>query len=482
MLVALAVILLAWAAARARTPAYTASSTLLVLGSDEYASRPSSLSPQAAPPAVLMSRDAILSSEMSILGSQPVIRSVVQAIGVEKLYPEFTQESSPGLFEWFLAPAQAGTPLEAAVHRFASKLQLKPDRSGSTIEVAFSHPQPRLAAEAVNSLVAQYQSRRQTIYSSSESQFVEATVVQAGERLDRLSRELADFQASNGISNFEVQMDLLLRRLADQTAMLQATQTEAAEVDKRLASLRQQVQSTPREIVQYQDTESDRRVQTMRDALADLRRQESELLQTYTEGSERVSNIRGQIRTMEQEIAIGSTVSRPTSVRRGINEVRTAIELDLVRATSQANAIHQRRQELAGQVKAIRSDIQSLQGKRSSLEDLSRRKSLAEQDFVGATRALQERRNMEDFDARRAASVRTIEAADIPRRPDRDRLVILVAGACLGLLGAAASAVLLHRFRPTYLDNKALEDDTRLPVLASIAELRKPLPVLTQGA
>ncbi len=479
--VAIAVLLVAWAIALLRPPAYTAAARLLVLGSDEYASRPATLSPQAAPPAALLTRDAILSAEMSILTSQPVIRSTVEAIGVAQLYPDLAQPAS-GFLGRLLSSGQAAAPVDRAVRRFAAKLQLKPDRSGSTIEVAFTHPQPQRAAEAVNRLLAQYQARRLAIYGSAESPVVEAAVQQSREQLDGLSRQLSEFESRNGISKFEIQMDLLLRRLAEHSGMLQAAQAESAEVDKRLASLRQQLQSTPREIVQYQDTESDRRVQTMRDQLADLRRQEAELLQTYTEGSERVSTIRRQIRAMEQEVANGSTATRPTGVRRGVNEVRTAIELDLVRATSQANATGQRRQELSAQVNAIRAEIAALQGKRGELEDLSRRKSLAEQEFLGATRALQERRSMEDFGAKRAANVRTVEAAEAPNRPDRTRLLILVAGAFLALVAAVATALLLHRLRRTYLDAGTLQADTRLPVLASIAELGRPHPVLTLGA
>ncbi|HET6846066.1 MAG TPA: hypothetical protein VFH29_04485, partial [Anaerolineales bacterium] len=145
---------------------------------------------------------------------------------------------------------------------------------------------------------------------------------------------------------------------------------------------------------------------------------------------------------------------------------------------SQANAIDQRRQGLRQQVASIQAEIQAMQAKGSRLQDLARQKSLAEQAFINVTQALQERRNREDLGARRAANVRTIEAADAPARPDRTRMVILLAGAFLSLVAAISTALLLHRFRGTYLDALTLQRDTSLPVLGTITEVRKPLPAL----
>jgi uncharacterized protein involved in exopolysaccharide biosynthesis len=479
--VAVAVFLLALLVSQLKPQSYTATATLLVLGSDDYASRPATLTPQAAQPAVMMNREAILSAEMAILNSPAVVRRALEEVGVDRLYPDLAGSSASKGWRDGWGAWLATSAMDAATERFGSKLRLVADRSGGTLEVRFSDSDPQQAAKALNSLLAQYQQRRQVIYRSAESSAMEGAVDSARDKLEALSRHLSEFEAVNGISNFDIQMDLLLRRQAEHAGLLQRAQIEAAEAERRLASLRKQLDDTPSEVVHYQDTESDRRVQAMRDQLADLRRQEAELLQTYTDASERVATVRRQIRAIEQEIDRGSAVTRPTGVRRGINEVRTAIELELVRAISQSNAGVQRRQDLAGQVQVILSTIQALQDKHENLDDLKRRKSLAEQDFVLATRALQERRSMEEFDAKRTANVRTIAAADVPTHPDRTRLLILLGGLLLSIVAAASVALLSHHLRSTYLDEHELERDTRYPLLGALGKLTQPPPVLTLG-
>jgi uncharacterized protein involved in exopolysaccharide biosynthesis len=477
--VGLLVFALAVLASELKRPTYTASASLLVLGSDDYASRPPTLSPQVVQSASLMTRDAMLSSEISILNSRPVIKATVDKIGVQRLYPALAKGETEGFLASSFGPSSQ-SPQEKAAARFASTIQVKGDRSGSTIQLSFPHNDPAVASDAVNAMVVAYQSRRQSIYSSAESQVVESTVRQAHEQLDKVSQELAEYQASNGISNYETQMDLLLRRMSDQTRTLQGAQTEAAELQKRIASLRQQLDSAPHSVVQYQDSDPDRRVQTMRDSLAELRRREAELLQTYTERSERVANIRGQIQTIEQQIASAAGGNAPTGVRRGLNEVRTAIELELMRASSQANAVNQRRQDLAQQAAAIESQIRDMQAKEGRLHELARQKTLAEQAFIDATKALQERRNMEDLGARRAANVRTIEAAEAPTKPDRTRLAIMLAGTFLALVAVAVTALLRHFLRATYIDGGPLHRDTGVPVLGVIMEWSTPMAALEQ--
>jgi uncharacterized protein involved in exopolysaccharide biosynthesis len=462
-------------ASQLKPAVYTASASLLVLGSDEYASRPATLTPQAVQPAALMNRDAILSSEISILSSYPVLRAAVDKMGVQALYPEVAAGTPAGVLGRLLGTSPDETPQQRAAALFASNLKVKADRSGSTIHLSYSHTDPSVASAAVNALIAAYQARRQSIYSSTESEVVQTTVRQSREQLDSVSEQLAQFQASNGISNYETQMDLLLRRMSEQTRMLQAAQTEAAELEKKIGSLRQQLESAPRDVVQYQDTDPDRRVLRLQESVAELHRQEADLLQTYTEQSDRVTAVRRQIQALEQRIAGVAGASVPTGVRRGVNEVHTAIELELVRASSQAKAVNQRRQGLSEQAVAIQSEIRTMQERGARLHDLSRKKSLAEQAFINATKALEERRNMEDLGARRAANVRTIEAADAPAQPDRIRLIILLAGGFFSLVAAFATALVLHRFRGTYLDGSSLHRETGLPLLGTMMESIKPL-------
>lgn len=458
-------------------PEYLASANLLVLSSEEYANSATPLAQSGTYTA--MSREAILGSEIAILTSSVVVREVVRAIGPGRLYPEVRKNAGVAAFA---GHRDDGDELELATKAFSEKLRVASNRTGGSIDIKYRHADPVLAAQAVNALVAEYQVRRAQIYRSADAPLVEATVARAKDRLDRLSEELASFQAKAQISNFDMQLDLVLRRLSEQVKQLQNARTESAEAERRLASLTAQLEVTPREVVQYSDSETDKRVQSARDVLADLKKQESQLRETYTDRSEKVVTITRQIEAVEKEIKRGSAPASPSSVRRGISEVRTAIELALVKARSDSVALARRREELANQVKAIETEVMQLQELRVTHDAIARQKALAEQDYLTTTKAYQARRAAEEIGEKRAPNVRVIQPAEPPPEPTRLRLALVVSGLLLSAVAAVVAGVLGYRFRSTYITPARLEDEQGLPVLARISDGRARLVIASFGA
>jgi uncharacterized protein involved in exopolysaccharide biosynthesis len=446
------------------TPSYSASATLLVLSSEDYANRTTPLAQPANYAA--MSREAILSSEVAILTSPGVVQETVRAIGAARLYPRLA--AGRPLFGWGIRSEEQR--LQAITEAFLRELRVTADKAGGNVVVSFSHSDSAVAALATNALVAQYQQRRVQIYRNAEASIVGATVTEAKSRLDRLSAELAAFNASARISNFDTQLDLLLRRLSEQARLLQNARTESAEVERRVASLREQLRVTPRQVVQYSDSDTDRRVQSARDSLSELRKQESQLRETYTDQSEKVVAVRRQIETMEKDVVTRGTSAAPSGMRRGLSEVHTALELALLKDQSQGVALARRSEELSAQVESIQAEVQRLQASRVDHEGLARQKNLAEQEYLTIAKAFQELRATEDIGAKRGPNVRVVQQAEAPLAPSRIRWLLLLMALVLIPVAAMLAAMLLYRFRATYMSSAQMESDLGLPVLACLAE------------
>jgi len=478
------ILALSIATALLKPPAYTARTSLLVLMSSEYATRPDALSTQATS-MMAMERDSILSSEVSILTSRGLARTVLEEAGVGRVYPNLVQvRSLAGRVAEAIFGKSDFAPLDLAVERLMRDLRAVPDKSGSTIEVTYTHPDRSVSAEVLGLLIRAYQKKRSAVFANAQSSLVAVEVNKSRAALEKISSELAAFQKEQDISDFGTQMDLLLRRQAELHRARQVAATSFAESSQRVATLGQQLRKVPSRVVQYADSDDDRRAQAARDNLVDLRRQESELGNTYTDESPKMIAIRRQIAAMESEAASSARVTAPSSVRSGVNQVHSSLELDAMRAEGEVSAARQTMRELQAQTDSVATRIDALREKRTALDDLIRQKAVAEQSYLAGTRALQERRVTEDIDAKKAANVRVIEPAEPPLQASHSRAVILAGGAASSVLAGLAIAVCSDRFRRSYISPDRIESELGIPVLATVSHdpMLRPLSALDGSA
>ncbi|MFL6694038.1 MAG: GumC family protein, partial [Ramlibacter sp.] len=407
---------------------YTSTATVMVLGGDDL---PNTVGGSQLATTTL-AREAVLSAEAAILRSPATMHEVVRQLGDRAevgLHPPWAR-----YFGFLQGPSDTGAAADdRTVKVLLDNLRVTPDKAGGTIELAFSGQDRAMTAVVLNELIAAYQERRKLLYGRVRSPSIAAASDAAKTQLERLDAELASFQTESGLINFGTQMDLALRNRQEVARMLQAARTEELETKRRVENLRAQLKVTPREVVQYSDMESDRRIQAFRDSLADLRKQEAQLRQTYTDDSEKVRAVRQQIRLLEQEASRTSALSAPSGVRRGINEVRTSIELALMKADSEVQALRERTQELGKQAAASEAEFRSLQDKRSRYDALVRQKTVAEQQYLAVQRAYNERMANEEIAQLGQPGARVIQPAEAPLRPARTREAIVFAAAMLCL-------------------------------------------------
>jgi uncharacterized protein involved in exopolysaccharide biosynthesis len=457
------------AAAVITRPSYMATSTLLVLLSPEYAYRPEAGAETFVNMA--LERDAILSSEVSILMGTKLQYEVVNKIGVERIYPEAAEAPSwvATTYHRLLGQRATRNPIDLAVAEFSKNLVAYPDKTGNTIQVGFRHKNPALAAEAVNDLVAAYLGVRESVYLDVQSDLVQKQVDQLKKDLSQASGELDRYQKEAGISDFSTQLDVLLRQQGDLSHQLLASQTAAADASQRVQTIKDQLAKTPVQIVQFSDDEGDRRVQPTQDALAALRQKETDLRQSYTDSSDKVIAVRNQIAAMQAEMSRLQASSKPSAVRKGLNETYATLDLDRLRAESALAAAMQQEIAIKQQLATIDETVSDLYGKKAGLEDRQRQKELLEQNYAAATKTLDERRLQENVEAKKATNVRVIQQAGAPLKSDGIRFVILAGGLIISVLLGLMTAFLSDVFRRGFTSPERLERALGLRVLSSIS-------------
>lgn len=220
----LAVFLLVLAAAAAiallRPPRYEARASILVRYGSEYVYRPEP-GEQRLP--IALTPEEILNSEAAILTSHDLLREVVEAIGPARLLPS--------------AFGRAPT-VEQAVDAFRRGLEVEGVRRSSVLAVAFRHPDPEVAAEALHVLVDRFEEKHVSVFSEATLAFLERQLGAYEAALREADGRLEAFRQEHGVFEYAEQMQLLLRRRAELEAVQREAGVEAAEAQSRLAALR----------------------------------------------------------------------------------------------------------------------------------------------------------------------------------------------------------------------------------------------------
>lgn len=470
---------LAVGAAFAVVPTYTAASTLLVLLSPEYAYRPEAGAETFVNMA--LERDAILSSEISILTSMNLQYEVINRIGVENLYPDLVKPRGwlGRLKQRLLGKGSQRDPVDLAADQLSKDLMAYPDKSGNTIQIGFRHTDPVMAAEVVNQLVSAYLASRESVYMDVQSDLVQKEADKLHADLDRASNDLTQYQMQSGISDFGTQLDILLRQQGDLNRNLQQTETTMADSSQRVQTIKAQLAKTPAQVVQFSDDESDRRVQAARDSLAALTQKETDLRQTYTDSSDKVIAVRSQIKAMQSEMMRLQNSGKPSAVRRGLNEVYATLDLDRLRAESSLAAATQQHAAIETQLQQVNAAISGLYEKKAGLEERQRKKALIEQNYAATMKTLDDRRMQENVEAKKATNVRIIQPAGPPLKSNSIKLVILAGGVIMSLVVALLTAFLSDVFRRGFISPERLERNLGVRVLGSVSASYRLKPILS---
>jgi uncharacterized protein involved in exopolysaccharide biosynthesis len=434
-----AVLAIALISALTAKPSYVASSTLLVLLSSEYSPRAAGDDAKSA--AIVLERDAVLKNEVEILTSATLEKETLRRIGVGVVYPDslkppgilaqLTKEIGnrvASLFEKFgshKAQPRVIDPLDLAGAKFAKDLTATPDKAGNIITVNFQNRDPVVAADVLNAQINAYLAKRQELLRDSQTTVLAAQAEALRKELDQAGHDYADFKATNNISDYSTQRQLLLRQQSDTAQDLQQADRDIAQATQRVAVLQQDYDKLPKDTVQYRDI--------------------------------------------------------PTVLPRGRPVVLDSMVLDRSRAQQDLQAARARRETDVAQLAKLDDQIRKMDQKEFELQRLDGRRKLIDENFRSVVKALDDRSLQENVMAKKTTNVRVIQEAEAPIAPTNLRLMISVAGVLLSLFAGVATAALSNAFRRGFISPEPLEHSLGLPVLVSVPVLPRAPELVATG-
>jgi uncharacterized protein involved in exopolysaccharide biosynthesis len=210
-----------------QTPTYESTSVLLVKLGREFmgGAEPGDIAAKRA--MQIINRHEVINTEIEILRTQEVIGSVVAEIGVSRLYPDLPAEDP-------LSPRRA-------TDRFGGNLRVEAVADAPVIRVKFGHPDPAMAAEAVNLLVDRFRERHLWAFGNPQATaFLEEQVSTFRGKLQDLENAIRVLMEEQGGSSLEHATELLSRQRLALSVELNSVKSQIASERAKLGRLEQE--------------------------------------------------------------------------------------------------------------------------------------------------------------------------------------------------------------------------------------------------
>ncbi len=402
-------------------------------------------------------RDDYYQTQYRLLQSRSLARRVVEGLNLLQ-DPEFGGPRSPEVVKAALL-AQPGDSqvLDGVIDGLLGRLSVQPAKNTRLVLISVETLRPELAAQIANELSRRYieqtlEFRYQT--SSEATKWLSQQLDEQRQKVVEAEQALQKIKEREGILNVEERRKLLDAKLQQLGANLTSLKTTRLEKEALWRQMRGA--SNPEENGAVMQSAV---VQQLRVDLANLERQQSQLLERYLDQHPEVIQVRNQIAETRKRIA--------AEAQRVIRSAENDYKAAAAQEASIAAALEQ--------AKAEALDIASRAGE----YDTRKRELDANQEVLGS---LMSRLKQTDVSTElKASNIRIVDPAVVPRapiRPNRQRDVLF--GLLMGLMAALGLAFFLEYLDNTLKTPEDVREHLGVPLLGVIGEMesKNPGPVL----
>jgi uncharacterized protein involved in exopolysaccharide biosynthesis len=434
---------------------YEAQASLLVRFGREYMYR--SETPDKSGPTRSIGEQAAMNNEVQILTNRDLIKQVISAVGVEKLYPGLTKQAKGGI-----------TPEDLAIPYFEKDFRADIVKNSNVIEVSFKHKEPQTAAATLNTLITLFGDKHLAVYMDPKSSFLEEQFGEYQTRLGDSEKKLQDFRKKHQVYSLDDQRTLQSKQRMDLDASLKTTQSSIREGQQRLTVLNNQQRTIMDNPGRYTPLEQDRMLSDARAKLSELELKEQDAAVKYTENSRAVADIRRQVEAAKAYVAKQEEESKKRA--KTTNPLFQDIEKEKLKIEADLKAQESRAESLRTQIGQIDGDLRKLDSSEKEFQGLKREIGTNEQNYKNYLEKYEDTRINDDLNKRKISNVSILQSAAVPTLPvKRDRQKYVLLSLVLGLGLGFGLAVALESIPQQCTSPLSAEKHLGLPILVSIA-------------
>ena len=453
----LAIAALGFGAALTMKKSYEAYSSLLVQLGEEYVYNPrvGDAGRGAAPTA-----GQIMQSELEILNSSAVKERVLQKVGLSRVYPELGSD-------WAKADRTGQRQIwGAAVKQMESSLKVQSAPETSVVRLAFTHKDPMVAAEVLNTLVDEYMAYRKTVLVGGDIGPIDRQKRDFETRLAAAEEAYRNFLATNGIGDFDSEKASLAQVYGQLLTERYSIQAQLSETGGRLGVTTRQVSEAPPEIGLYQDADP-----AAATKLTQLNIERQDLLSRYRPDSQPVREQDQKIAALQALIAGGGAAGL-SAKRTGINPVYQTLQTEKSQLEAQNSSLKERQAAVAAEIAEVDAKRQRMVTLEPQYQDL-----LRQRDALAANVKSFIAREQESQASRAIAlggdnSIRVVQRAYAPTKGKSLKTPVLAIALLFAGFAALSVGLLRIFLRRGFVTPDATARSLDLPVLAYAASKR----------
>jgi uncharacterized protein involved in exopolysaccharide biosynthesis len=413
-----------------------------------------------------------LNSEVELLKSHDLLEKVVVACNLQELQSHrFWNRLLPAVLKRAGNDGQdSEKKISQAVVALEDKMQVEPLKKTDLIQVTYESPDPELAALVLRTLGNLYLEKTVALHRPPGAfEFFQTESQHYDQELKAAEAQLTKFEREKGISDPQLEKQIVVQKLAEFQATFSSTQVAIQETEKRTRAVEEQLKETPeRTISQVRSSPNPFLMQQLKTALLDLQLKRTALLEKFEPDYRPVQEVQKQIDQATE--AITKAESAPdreeTSAR---NPSYDWLQSELTKSNAELATLHARANETLNVIKQYRAQLGVIDVDGASQEDLLREVKEAESNEHLYKQKREEARIGDALDRQRIVNVAIAEAATVPALPQHPHWILtLLLGILLACLVSPGVALVVDRFDPSLRTPDDLRNILEVPVLAAL--------------
>ncbi len=454
--------LLAAAVLLPRKSQYESAASLMVKIIDQDMVAPDALAQQQSQSAASNSNLAkqIVSSEILIITSGGVLKTALNHVGVDRVYPDIRR-----------AAKRARVPLlDLAAERFAKDdLTVRASGESNVLELSVYNADATIARNLLEALITATVSKQASVLRDPRTEFLDRKLESLRKEAETAKRALGEFKRRTQITSFDEERTLLLRQRDDIQLRLSQTRAEYVAAQGRSGALAGALSTTPEEIALSDENDrAQRALDQAQGRLTAARSRYENAKLRYTADNPELADIAAEVQVAQHEVEKMGQQSM-ARVRKGINPLAQQLSGGLSSARSEANASRGAAKERERQLEDINKRLAYLDSNEIGLRELESRHQVADLSYRSYLQRAESARIVADMNEAGISGLSIVEPPTLPYKPARPRKLMLIALAMIGGMFAGFGVCLLLKILDDTISlPEELEDAIGLPVLASI--------------
>lgn len=445
------------AAALAKTE-YTASSLMLVIVNREVSNAGNVT--DTGPAVLSVEGLKQVESEVQIVESADVIRTTIEQIGMDRLFPPGPLSNLTRMFD------SQQDEMDLAIERFRRSLRANVVSDSNIISVDFTNPDREIAIKTADALVQNYLASRRKVFENPTAKILMLEVDRFKRDLTTADNDIEALKAKVGVVDFSQDAILASNQMDSVLQRIRQVDEREATLNAQLAEAEAQRRALPDSVFDFSEKNDALQGDDSSNLLTQLLLERDRLAAQYAPGSPLLQQVQKRIDTVRKRIAERGQNPYYTD-RASRNPSINYVDNLILNLKVEHDSLGRQRGELEEQRTAAQQRIDLLRGAETRLIELTRqRETLSEGYREYLRRAVAA--NIEETAARtRQSNVRLVQEAGAAVTKRSLVLPMLVGGLLGGILFGAAAGAIASVLRTTFIMPSEPERLLDLPNLAT---------------